>query len=77
MKTEYCQNDTFFICINKINSMLRAPNCPFILYGGNKKLIKEKNLLHAHQRYNQRKSASIKNMLLNMKNMTSGVDNFE
>lgn len=30
------------IGINKINSMLRTPNCPFVLYVGNKKLVKRK-----------------------------------
>ena len=28
------------IGINKIDSMLRAPNCPFVLYIGSKKLVK-------------------------------------
>jgi len=28
------------IGINKIDSMLRAPNCPFVLYVGTKKLVK-------------------------------------
>ena len=28
------------IGINKIDSMLRAPNCPFVLYVGSKKLVK-------------------------------------
>ncbi len=30
------------IGINKIDSMLRSPNCPFVLYVGNKKLVKRK-----------------------------------
>lgn len=30
------------IGINKIDSMLRLPNCPFVLYVGNKKLVKRK-----------------------------------
>lgn len=30
------------IGINKIDSMLRAPNCPFVLFVGNKKLVKRK-----------------------------------
>ena len=30
------------IGINKIDSMLRAPNCPFVLYVGTKKLAKRK-----------------------------------
>ena len=30
------------IGINKINSMLRSPNCPFVLYVGTKKLVKRK-----------------------------------
>lgn len=30
------------IGINKIDSMLRTPNCPFALYVGTKKLIKRK-----------------------------------
>ncbi len=30
------------IGINKIDSMLRAPNCPFVLYVGAKKLVKRK-----------------------------------
>lgn len=28
--------------INKIDSMLRTPNCPFVLYVGTKKLVKRK-----------------------------------
>ena len=28
------------IGINKIDQMLRAPNCPFVLYVGTKKLVK-------------------------------------
>ncbi|MED9854826.1 MAG: excisionase [Oscillospiraceae bacterium] len=28
------------IGINKIDSMLRAPNCPFVLFVGTKKLVK-------------------------------------
>ena len=30
------------IGINKIESMLRAPNCPFVLFVGTKKLVKQK-----------------------------------
>lgn len=30
------------IGINKIDSMLRKPNCPFVLYVGSKKLVKRK-----------------------------------
>lgn len=30
------------IGINKIESMLRTPNCPFVLYVGSKKLVKRK-----------------------------------
>lgn len=30
------------IGINKIEAMLRAPNCPFALYIGTKKLVKRK-----------------------------------
>ncbi len=30
------------IGINKIDSMLRMPNCPFVLYIGAKKLVKRK-----------------------------------
>lgn len=30
------------IGINKIDSMLRAPNCPFVLFVGTKKLVKRK-----------------------------------
>lgn len=29
------------IGINKIDSMLRTPNCPFVLYVGAKKLVKQ------------------------------------
>ena len=32
------------IGINKIDSMLRTPNCPFVLYVGTKKLVKRKDL---------------------------------
>ncbi len=28
------------IGINKLNAVLRAPNCPFVLFVGNKKLVK-------------------------------------
>ena len=28
------------IGINKIDAMLRAPNCPFVLFVGSKKLVK-------------------------------------
>ena len=27
---------------NKLNKLLKAPNCPFVLYVGNKKLVKRK-----------------------------------
>ena len=30
------------IGINKIDSLLRTPNCPFVLYVGTKKLMKRK-----------------------------------
>lgn len=30
------------IGINKIDSMLREPNCPFVLYVGTKRLVKRK-----------------------------------
>lgn len=30
------------IGINKIERMLRSPNCPFVLYVGSKKLVKRK-----------------------------------
>ena len=30
------------IGINKIDSMLRAPNCPFVLFVGTKKLVKRR-----------------------------------
>ena len=30
------------IGINKIESMLRKPNCPFVLFVGTKKLVKRK-----------------------------------
>ena len=30
------------IGINKIDSMLRMPNCPFVLYVGTKKLVKRR-----------------------------------
>lgn len=30
------------IGINKIDALLRAPNCPFVLYVGTKKLVKRK-----------------------------------
>lgn len=30
------------IGINKIDQMLRSPNCPFVLYVGTKKLVKRK-----------------------------------
>ncbi len=30
------------IGINKLSEMLRTPNCPFVLFVGNKKLVKRK-----------------------------------
>ena len=30
------------IGINKIDALLRAPNCPFVLFVGSKKLVKRK-----------------------------------
>ena len=36
------------IGINKIDSMLRTPNCPFVLYVGTKKLVKRKELSLIH-----------------------------
>ena len=30
------------IGINKIDAMLKQPNCPFVLYVGNKKLVKRR-----------------------------------
>ena len=30
------------IGINKIDNMLRSPNCPFVLFVGSKKLVKRK-----------------------------------
>ncbi|MBO5059315.1 MAG: DNA-binding protein [Clostridia bacterium] len=30
------------IGINKIDSILRMPNCPFVLYNGTKKLVKRR-----------------------------------
>lgn len=30
------------IGINRIDAMLRVPNCPFVLYVGSKKLVKRK-----------------------------------
>ena len=32
------------IGINKIDQMLRTPNCPFVLFVGTKKLVKRKEL---------------------------------
>ena len=32
------------IGINKIDNLLRTPNCPFVLYVGTKKLVKRKEL---------------------------------
>lgn len=39
------------IGINKIESMLKQPNCPFVLYVGTKKLVKRKEFEQflAHQ----------------------------
>ena len=34
------------IGINKIDSMLRTPNCPFVLFVGTKKLVKRKEFEH-------------------------------
>ena len=36
------------IGINKIDSMLKQPNCPFVLYVGTRKLVKRKNLRHLY-----------------------------
>ena len=32
------------IGINKIDAMLKQPNCPFVLYVGSKKLVKRKEI---------------------------------
>ena len=32
------------IGINRIEKLLRSPNCPFVLFVGSKNLLKEKNL---------------------------------
>ena len=34
------------IGINKIDSMLRSPNCPFVLFVGTKRLVKRKEFEH-------------------------------
>ena len=34
------------IGINKIDSMLRSPNCPFVLFVGTKKLVKRREFEH-------------------------------
>ena len=39
------------IGINKIDSMLKQPNCPFVLYVGTRKLVKRKEF----EEYIQRK----------------------
>lgn len=36
------------IGINKIDSMLREPNCPFVLYVGTKRLVKRKEFETFH-----------------------------
>lgn len=33
-----------YIGINKLDSLLRAPDCPFVLFVGSKKLVDEKSL---------------------------------
>lgn len=33
------------IGINKIDAMLKQPNCPFVLYVGSKKLVKRKEFV--------------------------------
>lgn len=38
------------IGINKIEKMLREPNCPFVLYVGTKKLVKRKEFEEFIQR---------------------------
>ena len=35
-------NGVHNIGINKIDSMLRSPNCPFVLFVGTKKLVKRR-----------------------------------
>ena len=37
------------IGINKIDSMLRTPNCPFVLFVGTKKLVKRREFEQYHQ----------------------------
>ncbi|WP_458397810.1 excisionase [Anaerotignum sp.] len=34
------------IGINRIDTLLRQPNCPFVLYVGTKKLVKRKEFEH-------------------------------
>lgn len=36
------QGESNSIGINKIESMLKQPNCPFVLYVGTRKLVKRK-----------------------------------
>ena len=38
------------IGINKIDSMLRSPNCPFVLFVGTKKLVKRKEFEYYSER---------------------------
>jgi len=38
------------IGINKIDSMLKQPNCPFVLYVGTRKLVKRRELEEYIQR---------------------------
>ena len=36
------ESDNMNIPINKLEEMLKVPNCPFVLYVGKKKLIKRR-----------------------------------
>ena len=49
------------IGINKIDGMLRSPNCPFVLFVGSKKLVKRKE-------FEQYISQATRDLTLHLKN---------
>ena len=53
------------IGINKIESLLRTPNCPFVLYVGTKKLVKRMSFMWGHRSWSSErslKSSSVKKL---------------
>lgn len=53
------------IGINKFESLLRTPNCPFVLYVGTKKLVKRMSFMRGQRSWSSErslKSSSVKKL---------------